>query len=155
MSKYLIEILEEANADPKTLEKHKDNQALRMLFEHAFLPEKKFELPEGAPPFKPDAAPLGMTPTNFTQEMRRLYIFTPARPLPKIRKEALFVQLLETIHPSEAKLLIAIKDQTLNKLYKNITSKVAAQYGFIPEQEKDKVGGRTPKKPQVHSVAGE
>ena len=155
MSKYLIEILEDANADVTTLEKHKGNQALRMLFEHAFIPEKKFELPEGAPPFKPDAAPLGMTPTNFTQEMRRLYIFTPARPLPKIRKEALFVQLLETIHPSEAKLLIAIKDQTLHKLYKNINAGVAAEYGFIPKQEKVKTGDRAPKKSQVHSVDGE
>lgn len=146
MSKYLIEILEDANADTKTLEKHKANGALRMLFEHAFIPEKKFELPEGSPPFKPDAAPLGMTPTNFTQEMRRLYIFTPARPLPKIRKEALFVQLLETIHPSEAQLLIAIKDQTLGNLYKNINAEVAAEYGFIPKQEKAEVGDSAPKK---------
>ena len=146
MSKYLIEILEEANADPKTLQQHKANGALRMLFEHAFIPEKKFELPEGSPPFKPDAAPLGMTPTNFTQEMRRLYIFTPARPLPKIRKEALFVQLLETIHPSEAQLLIAIKDQTLGNLYKNINAEVAAEYGFIPKQEKVEAGDSAPKK---------
>lgn len=155
MNKYLIEILQEANADPKTLEKHKANQALRMLFEHAFLPEKKFELPEGAPPFKKDAAPLGMTPTNFTQEMRRLYIFTAARPLPKIRKEALFVQLLETIHPSEAELLIAVKDQTLHKLYKKINADVAAEYGFIPKQEKVKAGTTASKKSQVHSIAGE
>lgn len=146
MSKYLIEILEEANANPKTLEQHKANGALRMLFEHAFLPEKKFELPEGSPPFKPDAAPLGMTPTNFTQEMRRLYIFTPARPLPKIRKEALFVQLLETIHPSEAQLLIAIKDQTLTKLYKNINAEVAAEYGFIPKQTEVEAGDPASKK---------
>ena len=155
MSKYLIEILQEANADVKTLEKHKGNQALRMLFEHAFIPEKKFELPEGAPPFKPDGAPLCMTPTNFTQEMRRLYIFTPARPLPKLRKEALFVQLLETIHPSEAELLIAVKDQTLHKLYKKINADVAAEYGFIPKQEKIKAGTTSSKKSQVHSIAGE
>lgn len=146
MTKYIPEILEEVNNDPKSLEKYKNNGALKLLFEHAFLPEKKFDLPEGEPPYKQDAAPLGMTPTNFTQEMRRLYIFTPARELPKIRKEALFIQILETVHPSEAKVLIAVKDQKLNSLYKNITSELVAEYGFIPKQEKSEPGDRSPKK---------
>lgn len=146
MAKYIPEILEEVNSDPKSLEKYKGNAALKLLFEHAFLKEKKFDLPEGDPPYKQDAAPIGMTPSNFTQEMRRLYIFTPAKELARVRKEALFIQLLETIHPSEAKVLLAVKDQKLNKLYKNVTSELVAEYGFIPKQEKDQPGDRSPKK---------
>lgn len=146
MTKYIPEILEEINANPEALEKYKDSAALRLLFEHAFLPEKKFDLPEGDPPFKPDTAPIGMTPGNLYQELRRLYVFTPARVLSKVRKEQLFIQLLENIHPSEAKVILAVKDQKLNKLYKNVTSDLAAEYGFIPKQEKNKAGVRTPKK---------
>ena len=146
MTKYIPEILEEVNADPKSLEKYKGNAALRLLFEYAFLSEKKFDLPEGEPPFKADTAPIGMTPGNLFQEMKRLYVFTPERALSKVRKEQLFIQLLENIHPSEAKIILAVKDQKLNKLYKNVTPDLAAEYGFIPKQEKDSTGDRSPKK---------
>jgi len=143
-TKYITEILEEANKDTANLTKHRENAALKFLFQYAFIPEQKFVLPEGEPPFKQEVAPIGMTPANFTQEMKKLYIFTKARDLPKIRREQLFIQLLESIHPSEAKVLLAVKDQTLNKLYKNITADVAADYGFIPRQAKNE--DSTPKK---------
>ena len=131
---YIIEILQEVNKHPEKLAEHRDNAALKYLFQAAFLPEQKFVLPEGTPPFKPDAAPIGMSPANFVQVMRKLYIFTKAQPLEQIRRESLFIELLESVHPSEANLLCAIKDQTLQKMYNNITADLAADYGFIPRQ---------------------
>ena len=145
-TKFIVEILEEVNADTSALEKYKTNAALKYIFEYAFIPEKKFDLPEGDPPFKPDPAPIGMSPANFTQETKKLYVFTKERPLKAVRREQLFIQLLENVHPSEAKLLLAVKDQKLNKLYKNITSELAVEYGFIPKQEKVEPGDRSPKK---------
>ncbi len=144
--KYVTEILEEVNKDTSKLEQYKNNNLVKMMFEYAFIPEKKFDLPEGAPPFKEDAAPIGMSPGNFLQEVRRFYIFTKERQLAKVRKEQLFIQLLENIHPSEAKVLLAIKDQNLNSLYGNLNSKVVAQYGLIPEQKETTDGDTTPKK---------
>ena len=137
MSKYITEILEEVNKDPNALEKYKTNAALKFIFQYAFIPEYKFDLPEGAPPFKEDPAPLGMSRANFVMETKKLYIFTKQKELNKVRKEHLFIQLLENIHPSEAKLLIAVKDQKLNKLYKKVTADLAADYGFIPRQSKN------------------
>jgi hypothetical protein len=145
MRKYIVEILDEVNKEPTALAKYREDAALKFVFQYAFIPEQKFDLPEGEPPFKPDPAPIGMTPTNFTQEVRKFYVFTKARQLPKLRREQLFIQLLESVHPSEAKLLVAIKDQKLNKLYKNVTAKLAAEYGFIPVQTK-KNEDTTPKK---------
>lgn len=135
---YITEILDKVNKDPQKLQEYRDNGALKYLFQYAFIPEQKFELPDGDPPFKPAVEPIGMTPTNFMQEMRRLYIFTKAQQLKPIRREALFIELLEGLHPDEAKVLCAVKDQKLNKLYKNITADLAAEYGFIPVQEKPK-----------------
>lgn len=147
MFKHIPEILDECNKDVTLFEKFRGNAGLKFIFEHAFLLEKKFVLPEGDPPFKPDVAPIGMTPANFTQETKKLYVFTAARELKPIRREALFIQLLENIHPSEAKVLLAVKDQKLNKLYKNITAKVAVEYGFITLPVKQKQDGEsTPKK---------
>jgi hypothetical protein len=130
MTKYITDILTEINSDPKSIEKYKGNAALRLIFEHGFLPEKKFALPEGDPPYKKDAAPLGMTPANLYQEVRKLYIFCRTD-LVAIRKETLFVQLLENLHPSEAELVLAIKDQKLTKKYPKITHKLVAEAGFI------------------------
>jgi hypothetical protein len=144
MSKYITEILEEVDKDPKSLEKYKTNAALKFIFQYAFIPEQKFDLPEGTPPFKEDPAPLGMSRANFVMETKKLYIFTKQKELNKVRKEHLFIQLLENIHPSEAKLLIAVKDQKLNKLYKKVTADLAADYGFIPRQSKNEES--TPKK---------
>lgn len=135
--KYIPEILEEVNKDVSKLKNYADNIALKIVFQYAFIPEKKFDLPEGAPPYKKDAAPIGMTPTNFIQDIRRWYIFTKEKELSKVKKEQLFIQLLESIHPSEAELLIAVKDQKLNSLYRNITSEVVSQYGFIPSQKQN------------------
>lgn len=132
--KFIPEVLAEINEDPSKLNTiYKNNTALRIIFEHAFLLSKKFELPEGEPPFKHDAAPIGMSPANLMMELRRFYIFTPERPLPKVRKESLFIQLLESLHPSEAKLLCAVKDQTLGKLYPNITPEVLIESGYLVE----------------------
>ena len=130
MRKYITEILDEINADPKTIVNHKDNAVLRIIFEYAFDPEKKFILPDGDPPYKQDPAPLGMSPGNIYQEVKRFYIFCRAD-LKPFRRETLFVQLLENIHPIEAKMMLAIKDQKLHKLYPKITHKLVFDAGFI------------------------
>jgi len=134
--RFLPEMLEEINEDPKLLEtKYKGNSALKIVFEYAFLPEKKFELPEDEPPYRPDVAPIGMSPAILTQELRRFYVFL-RKDLKPIKREALFISLLESVHPSEAELIIAIKDQKLHKKYKKITRKLVEEAGFItPEAQ--------------------
>lgn len=133
MSLTVVEMLQQIDKDPELLKsKYAGSSALHMIFEYAFIPSKKFDLPEGRPPFKPDPAPLTMSRSNFMMELRRLYIFTAERDLPKVRREVLFVQLLESIHPSEAEILLAIKDQTLDLLYKNITFERVVEAGFVP-----------------------
>ena len=145
MSKYITEILEDINENPKNIEKYKDKTVLRFIFEHAFDPSKKFILPSGTPPFKKDSAPIGMSPANFFQEVKRFYVFC-REDLKPIRRETLFIQLLENLHPSEAELVLAIKDQTLTKLYKNITHKLVYEAGFVavepPKEAPKKVAAK-------------
>jgi hypothetical protein len=144
MQKYLTQMLEEINNDPKSIEKHKDNFLLKVIFAHAFLPDYKMLLPEGEPPFKMGAEPMGMTPTNLFAEAKRFYVFI-RKDLSAIKRESLFVGMLEGIHPEEAKVIIAVKDQKLHKLYPKITWKLASSAGIIPappEKEK-KVDAKT------------
>jgi hypothetical protein len=136
MAQPITEILTAMNADPKNLDKFKDRfPALKIIFEYAYLPEKKWLLPDGEPPYKTSAEPLGMTPTNLYTELRRFYVFCRAD-LKQLQREQMFVGLMEGIHADEAKMLIAIKDQKLNKLYPKLTKKWAEDNGFIPKVEK-------------------
>jgi len=135
MAKYLTEVLDEINSDVKKINDYKDDQALRFIFEYAYDEDKKFDLPEGEPPYKQDAAPLGMTPANLRMETKKFYVYC-RKDLKPIRREQLFIGLLEALHPSEAKLLCHVKDQTLNKLYPKLTRKLLEGTGFIKKREK-------------------
>ena len=110
MKKYLTEMLKEINDNPKAIDNYKSEFLLKVIFAHAFLPTHKFILPEGEPPFKPADQPLGMTDTNLFVEAKKMYVFM-REDLKPIKRESLFVGLLEGIHPDEAKVLIAVKDQ--------------------------------------------
>lgn len=134
--KYLTEVLEEINSDPKAINNYKTDTALKILLEYAYIPEKKFDLPPGNPPYKEDAAPIGMSPANLRMETKKLYVFL-RKDLKSIKREQLFIDLLENVHPSEAKLLLAIKDQKITKLYKKVTRSVVEKAGFIPKIEKN------------------
>jgi hypothetical protein len=131
MKKYLTQMLTEINENPKAIENYKQDFLLKVIFAHSFLPDYKFILPEGEPPFKAAAEPMGMTPTNLFSEARRMYVFT-RKDLTPIKRESLFISLLEGVHPEEAKILIAVKDQKLTKLYPKITHKLVSDAGIIP-----------------------
>lgn len=137
MRKYVTQMLDEINADPSKIELYRDDAALRLILAHAFVPEKKFLLPEGEPPYKRSAEPMGMTPTNLFSELRRLYVFCRADLTP-IKRESLFISFLEGVHPEEAKMLIAVKDQELHKLYPKINRKLLEKVGLLtPKVKKD------------------
>jgi hypothetical protein len=131
MRKYIVQILQEIQENPKVIETYKDDVPLRILFEYAFLSEKKMILPEGEPPYKPADEPLGMTPTNLFSEMKKLYIFCRADLTP-LKRESLFISFIEGLKKEEASIIIAAKDQTLHKLYPKITRKLVSDAGFIP-----------------------
>lgn len=135
MKKYLVEMLKEINDNPKAIENYKSEFLLKALFAHAFLDSHKWLLPEGEPPFKPAPEPMGMTETNLYTEAKRLYVFMKPELTP-IKRETLFINLLEGIHPEEAKVVIAVKDQKLHKLYPKITHKLVSDAGFIPAPAK-------------------
>jgi hypothetical protein len=138
VSKYLTEILDEINTDASALMKYRENGALRLLFEYAYDPAKRMVLPEGVPPYKEDVAPIGMTPGNLMMEVKKLYIFCRTD-LTALRRESIFVQLLEGLHPTEAKLILAIKEQDLTPLYKNLSHKFAFDNGLVSIAPVEKV----------------
>lgn len=135
MTPYITEILDKINKTPELLKtEYSKNYAICTIMQYAFDKNLKFSLPEGDPPFKPDEAPIGMSPANFYQQVKKLYVFT-RKDISNIRREQLFIQLLEGLHPSEAKICIAIKDQNLTALYPNITGDLVAEAGLVKKED--------------------
>lgn len=107
--------------------------ALEIILKHAFDPNIVWDLPTGAPPFKP--CPYPAQEMRLMAETRRLYLFIKGgNPnLTKLKRESLYIELLESIHPDDAILLNNIKDKKVP--YKGITVKLIKEAfpGLISE----------------------
>jgi hypothetical protein len=135
MKKTLGEIFEQIATLSKTADKvavihQHDTTNLRYFLGLAHSSDVKWLLPEGAPPYTPDKAPLGYSPSNLNRELRTMYLFLEGVPsnLKPYRREQLFQQLLERLHSSEAELLLAVKDKKFGTKYKCSKAVVEAAY---------------------------
>ena len=109
---------------------------MRQILKGAFDPKIDWDLPKGAPPFIANEAPVGTEHTYLDQEAKRLWHFVKGADdkLTKTRKEMMFIQMLEGLHSLEAKLLIAVKEKELNKVYKGLTDAVVKEaFGWNDE----------------------
>ena len=125
-----------------------DNQAMRQLLKAAFDPKIKFDLPEGNPPYIKNEAPAGTEHTSLASEAKKLYHFVVGgnNQINKLKKETMFIQILEGLHGDEAKVLLGMKNKSLNKTYKGLTESVVKEaFGWNddfmrpgPEQKQNK-----------------
>ena len=99
-----------------------EHQVLRGILQINYDPRVKVNLPEGEPPFKKDTSiPVGYSETNLYTEFRRFYIWLDAGVnLTKMRKEQLFLQMLEGLHWTESELVCLAKDRKIQTKYKSI-----------------------------------
>jgi hypothetical protein len=113
-----------AKDKPKKIEvlRKNDSQGLRQLCKAAFDPSIVWDIPEGIPPFIQNDAPEGTEHTSLLDEARKLYLFIKGGSnIPKVRKETLFIQMLEALHKNDAQVLLDIKEKKLNLTYKGLT----------------------------------
>lgn len=89
------------------------NPTLQMVLRYAYDPKIVWQLPEGAPPYKPNE--LVDQHHRLYTEARKLYLFIEGgNPnLKPLRREQLFIELLEVVDPEDAKLLLAVKEKTI------------------------------------------
>lgn len=99
----------------------------------------EFELPEGSAPYKPcDEV---TSHALLWSEIRKLYLFTKGNTLTDMRRQQLFVGLLEYIHPKDAELVLAIKDRNwpfdninadlINRIFPDLLNKNLAAGGAL------------------------
>lgn len=76
--------------------------ALQEILRYTYDPGTKWYC-EKAPAYTPDEAPEGLAYTSLMIEYRRLYVFHKDNPVNEKRKNELLIQMLESLHPTEAK----------------------------------------------------
>ena len=109
---------------------HKHNsQALRSILIWNCDESVVSMLPEGDVPYTPNDAPVGTDHTRLEQEYKGLYRFVKggADKLPSLKRESLFVQLLEGLSAEEAELMVLAKDGRMTDKYKRITKAVISE----------------------------
>ena len=112
-----------------SLLKQNDSEGLRMVIKSSFDPKIEWAIQEGQVPYKPNDVPAGTEHTVLAMESKKLWHFIKGadKGTPQHKKEQMFIQMLEGLHDSEAKLLIAAKDKRIHQVYKGLSTNVVKE----------------------------
>lgn len=90
-----------------------DVPAIRQVLQYTFHPNIKWLLPDTDPPYTP--CQFDSSDSNFYKEVRKLYLFVEGgNPnLNQVQRERMFINMLESIHPEDALLLLSMKNKQL------------------------------------------
>ncbi len=142
----LAEILDKASKLPSKKEKiaflqANNSNALQTILDCAYNPNIVWNLPEGTPPYKKSNVLDGEG--MLYQEVRRFYLFLRGTGSPvefkDLKREQLFLGLLESVKEDDAELICAIKDKKLP--YKGLNEGIIREAfpNLLPAKEKKSV----------------
>ena len=134
MDLLISEILEKVSKVKSKKEKvsllqQYNHPSLRMVIKSSFDPKIEWALPEGDVPYTRNEAPEGTEHSSLSYESRKLYHFIKGgnNQLNQNKREMMFVQMLEGLHPNEAELLVSAKDKKLHQVYKGLSKNVVVE----------------------------
>tara|TARA_B100001093_G_scaffold488280_1_gene525310 strand:+ start:1955 stop:2461 length:507 start_codon:yes stop_codon:yes gene_type:complete len=104
--------------------KSQDSRPLRNILKGSYDDSVEFNLPKGEPPYRKDDAPAGFEPSNIQKQGYYFkYFFKGGQgdAVPAVRREKMFIDVLESLHPDEAELVLTMKEKKLMGKYNGIT----------------------------------
>ena len=115
----------------KLLQEYNTN-ALRMLFIINFDDSVVSLLPPGNVPYTPNEAPEGTEHTILEKEARVLHhFFKGGSNVSQVKREQMFVQMLEGLNKGEAEALVLAKDKKIGKRWKITKAAVTEAFPSI------------------------
>ena len=118
----VLALVSKQKTKAKKIQVLKDNESLHLksVLIWNFDESVKSMLPDGDVPFKQNDAPVGTVHLRLAYEWKKLYNFVRGGndALRPMKREQLFMQLLEGLHPDEAEIICLVKDKNLKKKYK-------------------------------------
>ena len=126
----ILGLLSKQRSKAKKIEvlKRYEHPSLKAILIWNFDESLRSALPEGEVPFTPNDAPAGTEHTRLVHEYKGLYRFFKGgdSSIKGMRREQLFVQLLEGLHADEANMLVSACNKDLQSKYR-ITKAVVAE----------------------------
>ena len=117
MKLLLTEILQKVNnaktkAEKKKILQQYNSQALRSLFIWNFDESVTSAIPDGEVPYRPNDQPKGLQHDYLEQNQRKFAYFVKGGiTVSNMKREEIFIGLLETLHADEAELLCLVQDK--------------------------------------------
>ena len=136
MAKQMLSEVLEGAGDQKTKQDKIDylrkngSIPLQTILKGAYDDAVIWNLPEGKPPFKADGAPKGFEMVSLHKQCKKFKHFVKGGVgdnQPAARRERMFIGILESLHSSEAELVLNMKEKTLMGKYNGITSALVAE----------------------------
>ena len=129
MADMISEILQKAGdfknkKDKISYLKSMDSRPLRNILKGSYDDTIQFNLPEGEPPYRKDDAPKGYEPSNLYKQSSYFKFFFKGGQgdqVSAVRRERMFISVLEALHPDEAELVLTMKEKKLMGKYSGIT----------------------------------
>ena len=116
--------------------KDRENFATKAILQLNYHPDVKWKIPKGAPPYTPSD---NQADASLHFEVKKLDYYVDPSPhnIPMLRRESMFVQLLERLDPKDAKLIIAMKDKKIT--YKGLSYKLVKDTwpDLLPDVEEE------------------
>ena len=131
----ILELVDSQRTKAKKIEilREYNDLALKAILIWNFDPTAISVLPEGPVPYKENEVPIGTDHTSLRREWKNLYHFLNGGndSLSTMRRETMFIQMLEGLHPEEAKIICLVKDKDLESRYKITYDMVQQAYPDI------------------------
>lgn len=124
-------------ARSEELAKYQDDFAIKVIVDLCYNPNIKFLLPETDPPYTPVDKAVDAQ-NVLKRDIRKLKYFLnlpDGENLRPIKRESMFIEMLEAIDANDARLLLAIKNKKMPTELKDITESVVRKaYPGIEEK---------------------
>lgn len=132
VTKHVFEIIESVSKAPKRadkiaiLQQHQNVWALKDLLRGNYDDRVQWNLPKGSVPYTP--AEERSVPSNFMKQNVKFKYFVKGGvgdQMPSVKRERIFLDMIETIHPKDAELVIAMVNKNLK--IKGLTKKLVEE----------------------------
>tara|TARA_A100001011_G_scaffold347948_1_gene385433 strand:+ start:6958 stop:7398 length:441 start_codon:yes stop_codon:yes gene_type:complete len=131
LSKYLLpyEVCEELDRLKTQKEKilfiqQYQSFALRTIVQLNFNDKIKLDLPDGKPPYRVEQCPQSALHAATKNAFKGIGRLAVGSNLPTLKKESMFIRMLETLNAKDAEMLWRAKDGKLEELYPKLTRKL-------------------------------
>tara|TARA_Y100000593_G_scaffold64909_1_gene119618 strand:+ start:1422 stop:1931 length:510 start_codon:yes stop_codon:yes gene_type:complete len=127
----ILELVSEQRSKAKRVEilkEYRDDSLTAVLIWN-FDDRVQSAIPDGQVPYEPNDVPVGTDHTSLRREWKTLYHFIKGgnNTLSSLRRESMFIQLLEGLHPKEAEIICLVKDKELESEYPKVTIDVVKE----------------------------